>query len=91
MWIRSQDRLELIEVKRIRLTKSISDNNGSVVYMKDGYMVVGDGVRLATYKTELRALEVLNEIEYSIETIEIMKLGVSNRRGTGFIYAMPVE
>ena len=57
MWIRSQSKLTLQNVKRFVIEQ-----------FKIGIYIVGDGCTLGVYSTKEKALKVLDEIQYSIMT-----------------------
>ena len=57
MWIRSQSKLTLQNVKRFVIKQ-----------FKIGIYIVGDGCTLGVYSTKEKALKVLDEIQHSIMT-----------------------
>lgn len=57
MWIRSQSKLTLQNVKRFVIEQ-----------FKIGIYIVGDGCTLGVYSTKEKALKVLDEIQHSIMT-----------------------
>lgn len=57
MWIRSQSKLTLQNVKRFVIEQ-----------FKIGIYIVGDGCPLGVYSTKEKALKVLDEIQHSIMT-----------------------
>lgn len=57
MWIRSQNRMQLQNVKRFVIEQ-----------FKIGIYIVGDGCTLGIYSTKEKALKVLDEIQHSIMT-----------------------
>jgi hypothetical protein len=94
MWVRTQERTLLLECKHFAI--DIPDKT-----------IYSDGVRLATYATKERCLEVLDEIQEHIETRivadEIMKRitdisdnydaeeSVNRLKSLACIYQMPKE
>jgi hypothetical protein len=93
LWIRSQDREDLLEVDNIGLAykgkygfmDKIGDiNNYCICQFIDDYHV-----KLGTYKTKKRALEVLDEIQKTIinnEVIRIIMPNVKDMRGNEELY-----
>ena len=89
LWIRSQDKRTLINTRRIDV-----DDNNIIVWDEGRY---ADEIFLGTYKTEKRALEVLDEIqkllmpisEYKQE-IDNLTINYKNSIDTA-IYEMPSE
>lgn len=76
LWIRSQDREELVKVDNIRVKheyeqKKVNDNYGrTCAYVKGDYRcsyIYADSTLLGAYKTKERALEVLDEIQNEIK------------------------
>ena len=63
MWIRSQDKSVLTKVTGV----NVCDNENGT------YDIDGAYWRLGTYKTKKRALEVLDEIQNSIVSLEIVR------------------
>lgn len=55
LWVRSQDKELLIKVENLYLDRELGCGAKKCIYTKD--------IWLAKYKTEKRALEVLNEIQ----------------------------
>ena len=60
LWIRSQDRTTLMKVDRL----DIEYSNGLYLIKSDGFVTL-----LANYKSEERALEVLDEIQNILKPI----------------------
>ena len=88
LWIRSQDRTTLIKTDRL----DIDYSSGLYSIKSDGF-----GTLLANYKSEERALEVLDEIQQHIENQEENYL-LSDENGIitgqkyyGYIYQMPID
>ncbi len=78
LWIRSQDKKHLIKCDGLYINKS---DNG----IKKTYKIMIDFIDLGIYKTEERAIEVLNEIQNMIKPILInteyhseIKQGINN-------------
>lgn len=66
LWIRSQDKMNLVKVRQISLNYQ---NNKQIIanYIPDFYPNSGEYYEfLGAYKTKERALEVLNEIQRTI-------------------------
>ena len=65
LWIRSQDREILEQVRYLYIDTNCHD-------MPDAgeWNIIDDGISLGTYKTKKRALEVLNEIQLLINRFE---------------------
>ena len=85
MWIRSQNRKFLIDAKRIVI----------IVIAEDRVEIRGDEYILGAYKTYERAIEVLNDIQESIATLEHNKMykfiyeEMYNQEN--YVYEMPKE
>ena len=86
MWIRSQDKKNLVKIRQIGVNyqdnKQIIANYTPELYENSG----GYYELLGTYKTKKRALEVLDEIQNIICPKEMINLG----EGT-IVYEMPKE
>ena len=100
LWVRSQDRTKL--VKSNYLSLFLSDTNWFIYTDTE----TGEPFSIGKYKTEERALEVLDEIEERIcmlQTIELTKgneimikaynnaMGEDKMKGLGYPYQMPME
>ena len=74
MWIRSQDRKKLVKVTSVQFYKA---SNGMFLFEGLNECCVGyqddDYFNLGMYKTEERALEVLDEIQNRIVSLEIVR------------------
>lgn len=71
LWIRSQDRMTLLNYSRIAVEPMPKSCNGE----DKGYMFVGDHYyNLGEYKSKERALEVLDEIEERIMLINTINI-----------------
>ena len=89
LWIRSQNKKILIETEYLDIVP------GSVLYYKDAwqynkYIIIncteqGKCVSLGFYKSEERALEVLDEIQLHLVNIN------DSRDSYFYVYEMPVE
>ena len=53
MWIRSQDLFTLVKCERLYVRQCASDS----------FDVIGDGITLGSYSTELKALKVMDELQ----------------------------
>lgn len=96
LWIRSQDRLRLMKVEQIDISKDDKTKKYHLMYCF---------IKLATYNSKERALEVLNEIEERLALINTMSLandrdsliscknaiGEEKIRGLAYPYQMPQE
>ena len=86
MWIRSQSKLTLQNVKRFVIEQ-----------FKIGIYIVGDGCTLGVYSTKEKALKVLDEIQHSIMTEHQYHTDEANRTMRFFtkeykeIYQMPQD
>lgn len=84
LWIRSQDRMNLVKVRQVSLNyqnkKQIIANHTPDLYENSGeyYEFLG------TYKTKERAIEVLDEIQ---DLLQNAYVGGSNR----VVYQMPKD
>ena len=78
LWIRSQDRKELIKANEISIESEMINRNETKKYFVD----VND-YYFGTYKTKERALEVLNEIQKYIL--------LPNTDNSAYVYEMPKE
>ena len=90
LWIRSQDRTELVQVKNINI-EDFDDIGKS-------FNIYGKGHFLGTYKTGKRALEVLDEIQkYLTPTIQMLDVTLKDKQVvqvnsiSTFVYEMPKE
>ena len=70
MWIRSQDRKRLVEIK-----DCIGTTEDGRVYKADS--AAREDVAIGKYATEGRAMEVMDEIHRYIEEVEKVKLNAS--------------
>lgn len=86
MWIRSQSKLTLQNVKRFVIEQ-----------FKIGIYIVGDGCTLGIYSTKEKALKVLDEIQTSIMTEHQFRIDELNCTRNYFgkeykeIYQMPQD
>ena len=84
LWIRTQDRLELIKAKDIKIfdcekqkekyEKSLLGVITQEPYNRTGFEISSCGNVFGVYKTKERALEVLNEISDRIATLTAIEL-----------------
>lgn len=86
MWIRSQDKINLINTDRI-------DVEGKTIY---AYQPIHDGyVNIGEYKTHEKALKILDNIESAIVTYETNKIlataGADIIRDLYPVFQMPIE
>ena len=88
LWIRSQDRRDLVKVESVILcfNEKKPDNGYSLKDKSDRWYPD----ILGTYKTKERALEVLDEINRHIEELYNCKYGVEYDLSQ-FTYEMPEE
>lgn len=85
LWVRSQDRTTLIKTDRL----DIDYSSGLYSIKSDGF-----GTLLANYKSEERALEVLDEIERLINDLQYMSYAIEKDEFTGYrpnVYQMPID
>lgn len=87
LWIRSQDKRDLVNVKEIHLDIALS--NGEVGIK--GYFENRLYKMLGYYKNEKRALEVLDEIEEHLDYLNIGNIDRVDDKGfrVSTIYQMP--
>lgn len=85
LWIRSQDRENLVHPNYINIGENKTDK----------YVIWGHNVLLGKYKSKKRALEVLDEIQKVIEPRGIVKQdkhGIEvNMISVPIVYKMPKE
>lgn len=85
MWIRSQNKLTLQNVKRFVIEQ-----------FKIGIYIVGDGCTLGVYSTKEKALKVLDEIQRAVGSAKVYS---TNRASNGhsmsneyvMVYRMPAD
>ena len=94
MWIRSQDRLRLLDIKAIYACA----NNPTEIEGVIANTIDDIGFPLGTYKTEARALEVLDEIQEIVQGFRYDEVtdgvGVWDKRteiDRSTVYEMPKE
>ena len=91
LWIRSQDRENLLKVDRLDVNDNKIQANFKAYYSGCDYLIIG------IYESNDRALEVLDEIQKYLEkmgTDEILtdKIGIiSGIKHYGIVYEMPKE
>ena len=98
LWIRSQDKMNLVQIKQININYQ---NNKQVIanYIPEMYENAGEYYELlGTYKTKGRALEVLDEIQDLFITKEALTteftkdgLTIMNKQPSSVVYEMPEE
>lgn len=88
LWIRSQDKFDLIQTRSLSVTKGDYDE----------IMIFANGIGIGTYKSKERALEVLDKIQkYLTPTIQMLDETIGNKQvcqiGTimTIVYEMPQE
>lgn len=92
LWIRSQENYEADITPRL-----IKVNNLALDYEGENdsyYIVVNEGIEIAYYDSEKRALEVLDEIQQLIEDLQYMSYAIPNDKFTAYkpnVYKMPKE
>lgn len=105
LWIRSQDKERLIKPIDFYIEETIDYVNKSSEFDIYALNLANDDIRIGTYKTKERALEVLDEIEERImliNTINIAKdrdsliacknaLTEEKIKGLSYSYQMPAE
>lgn len=86
LWIRSQDKKDLICTRRIYVHENTIRTN---VYEAIGFVILGE------YETKERALEVLNEIQDELISSDFMPIEKNEEVvltcGSARIYEMPEE
>lgn len=87
LWIRSQDREKLCEIKNIRYMDMSED------YEAETHSLWNDNLGiLGVYKTKDRALEVLDEIQELLEPVHITDISKKEGIiGANILYEMPEE
>lgn len=83
LWIRSQDKMNLVKIRQISLNYQ---NNKQIIanYIPELYENSGEYCEfLGTYKTKERAIEVLNEIQNYIL--------LPNTDNSAYVYNMPED
>lgn len=92
LWIRSQDKERLIKPIDFYLEEDIDYVNKSSEFDIYALNLANEDIRIGIYKTEERALEVLDEIMLRIHQLNMFELGVI-RVFDGFttIYEMPIN
>lgn len=90
MWIRTQDKMQLIKINEIHIKVDedgfvgiwVDDKKESLKYF------------LGSYKSKERALEVLDEIQRLIEDLQYISYAVENEKFCGYrpnVFQMPEE
>lgn len=93
LWIRTQDKERLVQVKYIDLytDEDIEENNEFRLY---SYVDDNRQFLLGIYATKERALEVLDEIQRLIEDLQYLSYAIDNKEFAGYrpnVYEMPKE
>lgn len=98
LWIRTQDRKNLIKVNKLHLcaeTKFTDSIYGSDTKMEytGNYFIESEGNKLGVYYSEERALEVLDEIQEVIKQRLYIKVNADIKRLDNgcIVYEMPKE
>lgn len=95
LWIRSQDKRELKEIKDLWLSSdTVCYHNNFNMYeeTKTVYTVVGDETLLGKYSTRERALEVLDEIQNALVGKVVVEPKQSkSKKEDGILEAQPVN
>lgn len=90
MWVRTQDKMQLVKINEIHIKVDedgfvgiwVDDKKESLKYF------------LGTYKSKERALEVLDEIQRLIEDLKYMEYAIDKNKFCGYrsnVYKMPEE
>ena len=90
LWIRSQDKNNLIKVYDIWIDDTDMVDKGYISIMANSDF----SFELGIYKTKERALEVLDEIQRLIEDLQYINYAIPNDKFTGYrpnVYEMPEE
>ncbi len=88
MWVRTQDKMQLVKINEIHIKVDedgfvgiwVDDKKESLKYF------------LGTYKSKERALEVLDEIQRLIEDLKYMEYAIDKNKFCGYrsnVYKMP--
>lgn len=94
MWVRSQSKIVLEEVKSMAIRASLEDGmEGREI---EGWSIItmrpSTYSELGIYKTRERAVEVMNELQIHLESVEKAKLGVIRCNiNDSFVYEMPID
>lgn len=102
LWIRSQDKKRIIKVEQLEIREDISDTEEQIysvcsINFKNTYGY--NFLRLGFYKTEKRALEILDKIQNRIVNLQLTNLeqkgkareDVLKREYLRCVYEMPKE
>lgn len=92
LWIRSQDRENLIKAKNLIVDKCFSQVSAQTEFgiFDNAYLVGMQRLLLGSYKTRIRAIEILDEIQKEISYYgNISDAYTSNH--TAIVYEMPQE
>ena len=71
MWIRSQNREILINVRRLFVNEVLEDKKIS------GYSIDSGGIELGRFSTKEKALDVMDEIEKNLENNNLVSISYS--------------
>lgn len=85
MWIRTQDKMNLIEVQGFQICYIKNED-------EEYWEIYIIGTSLGKYKSKERALEVLDEIQRLIEDLKYMEYAIDNNKFCGYrpnVYRMP--
>lgn len=101
LWIRSQEKERLIKPIDYYIEESIDYENKSSEFDIYALNLANDDIRIGTYQTKERALEVLDEIQKilihdvnykgSYEWLDIKFKGLMAKSMIGCVYQMPAE
>jgi hypothetical protein len=97
MFVRSQDKEELIDIDKKRLLFWFDGYSNNSVFLDPIAMGSDKRIKLGIYKTKERALEVLDEIQkqyVSNKMIEILdgnNITITETTEKLFVYQMPIE
>lgn len=92
LWIRSQDREDLMQIKRVGIQDVVGDGANYIILDREY------DYPLATYKTKERALEVLDEIQMIIgwlqkdmRNVTVGDINSLYGKFEDYVYEMPKE
>ena len=85
MWIRTQDKMNLIEVQSFQICYIKNED-------EEYWEIYTIGISLGKYKSRERALEILDEIQRLIEDLKYMEYAIDKNKFCGYrsnVYRMP--
>lgn len=100
MWIRSQDRREIVNVDCLRISpidkkfKDIDGKIGAYVEDENGRYAIISNINLGEYSSKEKALKVLDMIQKAIEHTDMLKIdekGKFEQVHISVVFAMPKD